>query len=102
MALRQDGYVLEQQIKRAERDRAAMIAGYREIQPTVKPTEARLAALERENAEQKESILMMARALDRMADSYEHLAERLTGYPVEHTAYATAPNEDTDTDARFV
>ena len=102
MALQQDGYVLERQIRKANADRAAILAGSRTIPLTPQPTEARLAALERENAEQKESILMMARALDRMADSYEHLAERLTGYPVEHTAYATAPNEDTDTDARFV
>ena len=104
MPLRTDPYTVEQQLRKATADRAAIITGSRTIAPEVlpPPSRAEFDTLEREHAEQKEAILMMARSLERMADCYDHLSERLTGQPVEHTAYASAPNEDADTDARFV
>ncbi len=41
--------------------------------------------------ENREATLMMGRAMGRLVGIYEHLAEQLTGRPVE---YANEPNEE--------
>jgi|GEM_PF-6258878 len=50
----------------------------------------RIERLEREAGYQKESILMMSRALEQLAACYESM---LPAWPIP-TPYANAPNED--------
>lgn len=94
MTLRTDPYTLEQQIRKANAARADIL-GERQIGPLVRPPPSRLEfdALAREVAYQKESILMMSRALEQLADHVDTMPGLTT-----LTIYANEPNGDDDQD----